>query len=114
MGIKWKDQEGMPLREGDVVLLQEPGIDSTGVIAFVPDFGRYMLRVTHRRIHSGSSRWQRVDDKAVCWRALDGRKRLPLTRRLIGVHLMERADKPRLDYDFSAARDSGFAPLPMM
>lgn len=114
MKTNWKDQNGMPLAEGDQVLLCDPGMDSSGIVTFVPDFGRYMIRVTHRLIHGGSSRWQRVDDKAVCWRALDDRRRMPFSRRLKGVFMVQRADRPRLDWDFWAARDGGYAPLPMM
>lgn len=114
MKTNWKDQNGVPLSEGDQVVLCEPGIDSCGIVTFVPDFGRYMLRVTHQQIHGGSSRWQRVDTKAVCWRVLDGRKRLPFSRRLTGVHVVQRDDRPSLGLDAMAVRDSGYAPLPLM
>lgn len=89
--LKWKDQNGTPIYAGDKVLLAEPGYDSYGVVAYMPDMGRYMLRVTHRLYHGMGQSWQDMRSYVECWRALDGRKRVPLTRRLAGVYVVERA-----------------------
>lgn len=86
--LKWKDQNGTPIYLGDKVLMCEPGYDSYGEIAYMPDMGRYMLRVTHKLYHGCGQRWQDLRWGVECWRALDGRRRVPLTRRLTGVYVV--------------------------
>lgn len=108
--LNWKDEKGIRLREGDTLMLQEPGLDVLGRVEFMADMGRYMLAVTHLRYKSCGDRWHPVGMLARSWRNLIERGHFPLSRRLRGVYLVERVDADRLGVDTRG----GYAPMPLI
>lgn len=94
--LNWKDENGIRLREGDTVMLQEPGLDVLGRVEFYADMGRYMLAVTHLRYKACGDKWHPAAMAAKSWRNLAERGHYAFSRRLKGVYLIERVDAARL------------------
>lgn len=108
--LNWKDENGIRLREGDTVMLQEPGLDVLGRVEFYADMGRYMLAVTHLRYKACGDKWHPAAMAAKSWRNLAERGHYAFSRRLKGVYLIERVDAARLGVDTRG----GYAPLPLI
>lgn len=110
MNTNWKDETGIRLREGDTVMLQEPGLDVLGKVEFMPDFGRHMLRTTHLRYKNCGDTWHPQTGPVKSVRNLDTRGHYPLSRRLRGVWMVERVDADRLGVN----TQGGYAPMPLI